>query len=99
MFYLYKQRGDGRPMLVSTHKSSDEAKGAGSAQLALWGEAGVTPPTLFVCYNGTGSVEVWRDGKDVPTLVAKKELPIHLTSPHFRVVRTPDRGTRLERVR
>ena len=99
MFYLYQQRGDGEPRLVSCHKSSDEAKQAGNAQLALWHEAGVHPPTLFACYNGSRSVEVWRDGKDAPTLVAKDELPIHLTALLFQMVRTPDHGTRVERVR
>ncbi len=99
MFYLYQQRGDGEPKLVSCHKSSHEAKQAGNAQIALWNEAGVHPPTLFACYNGSRSVEVWRDGKDAPTLVAKDELPTHSGPPLFRVVRTPDHGARLEWVR
>lgn len=66
MFYVYQRRGDGIPSLVSCHEYLPVAKAAASALIALWGESGVNPPDIFICFNGYVSEELWRNGEDVP---------------------------------
>jgi len=60
-YYLYQQRGDGRPSIVSHHRTAEEAKAAGQSLIQQWAEVGVPAPTLFACYNGVRSVEIWRE--------------------------------------
>jgi hypothetical protein len=64
-YYLYQQRGDGKPTVVSHHKTGEDAKAAGLGLIRQWEEVGVPAPTLFACFNGVESVEIWRDGRAV----------------------------------
>lgn len=88
-YYLYQQRGGAKPAVVSHHKTGDEAKAAGRSLMRQWTEIGVAAPTLFACWNGYKSVEIWRDGKDVtePGHYVNQVTDAGVTRPLSRAIR------------
>lgn len=59
---VYQQRPGGTPVMVSNHRTEADAINAASNLMQQWDDSGVNPPSIFVCYNGIHSTEVWRDG-------------------------------------